>query len=185
MFFPGAKFGFQEICYVLESMLKDQSAVYRFFFKFFILDVPLVFYLFFTRNVWHKVYRNMFSYQSICSHWNGNVWVWKQLIAVCTNIDIQIFSLQAASEMDLLFVNIPYWPTTTISHTPPRTKALFLYAKQVATVTRRRCGALEGVGGWSRAPLVALEHLLSVWVKPIEIIRAGPDNTVFPRPVSC
>lgn len=42
-----------------------------------------------------------------------------------------------------------------------------------------------GVGWGVGVPLVALEHLLSVRVKSIEIIRAGPDNTVFPPPVSC
>lgn len=31
-------------------------------------------------------------------------------------MDIQIFSPQAASEMDLLFVNIPDWLTMLISH---------------------------------------------------------------------
>ena len=58
--------------------------------------------------------------------------------------------------------HITHSATHTHTHTHTHTKALFLYAKQVATVTRRRCGALEGVGGDQWAPLVALEHLLSV-----------------------
>lgn len=106
----------------------------------------------------------------------------------CINkhMDIQIFSLQAAPEMDLLFVNIPYWLTTAISHTHPHTHKGSVFVRYTSCHSNReamRC--TEESGGWPRAPLVALEHLLSVWVKPIEIIRAMPDNTVFPRPVSC
>lgn len=79
---------------------------------------------------------------------------------------IFIFSLQAGSAINLLLVNIPYWLTSTVSHTHmlsnTHTMVLFLYAKQVATVTRRQCGRTGGSGGCQRTPLVALEHLLSV-----------------------
>lgn len=183
MFFPGAK---SDHTVSLQRKFSGEFAIgSKCHFSDFILPLNVHVKILFFSLRFSNIYLEAFDLKSTGSFFTCFLLMkWWFLVRKCLFMQTNACIFKWLTHIESAFVKVSCLLTNATLRLKVK-KLRLLQAEQVATVTSRQWGAVKGVEGDQRASPVALKHLLSVWVKPIEIIWAGLDNNVFPQPVSC